>query len=373
MRKSVIVVATGAVLLLATSAVVRFAVLPAVDRVPANLDTTSSYAGTLSMVNPAALANGDAAHAVLTNVPVTVKQHVTTVRTNGPVAVMSDDLTVTGPDGTALITNNHTYAVDRASLESVAAPAGSKVDHSSGLPVSFPVRPEPKNYAWWDSTTLTTSPAKYGGTQTHQGRRSYVYTASNTGPVNDTGSVGALPASLPKAALGVIAGYLPAAVQRLLTSSMSLLPDVLKLTYTSTTDTTLWVDAATGTVIDVHEKQVVTASVDLPLAGGAALPAVLTLDVASTDAAKNAKTARDNETALHLVGTVVPIVLAIIALVLLLVTTLIARRSTAGGRAAAPEPSTPAHDGNTFAVPALPRDGAADDATQIGATDRDGG
>jgi hypothetical protein len=294
--------ATG-VVLVAASAVARFAVLPAVDRVPANLDTTSAYAGTLSMVNPTAMAAGDATHAVLTNVPVTVRQHVKTIKVSGGAAVMSNDLTVTGADGTALITSNHTYAVDRTTLETAPAPAGVKVDKSAGLPVSFPVRPRPVDYAWWDSTTLTTAPAKYAATETHQGRRTYVYNATNTGPVKDSGSIGALPPSLPKAALGVLAGYLPDALKRLLTSSMSLLPDTLKLSYNSTTDTTLWVDAATGTVIDVHEKQVVTATVDLPLAGGAVLPSVLTLDVHSTDAAKNAKTARDNESALNLFGT----------------------------------------------------------------------
>ena len=69
--------------MLAAAAVVRFAVLPAVDRVPANLDTTSAYAGTLSMVNPTAMAAGDATHAVLTNVPVTVRQHVKTIKVSG--------------------------------------------------------------------------------------------------------------------------------------------------------------------------------------------------------------------------------------------------------------------------------------------------
>ena len=283
MRKSAVGLAAGAVVLLAASAVVRYAVLPAVDRVPADLDTTSSYAGTLSMVNPTAMASGDAVHAVLTNVPVTVKQRVKTVKVSGSTAIMSDDLTVLAADGTALITGNHMYAVDRTTLETAPAPAGSKVDSSSGLPVSFPVTPEKKDYQWWDATTVTSAPAKYTGTETRQSRRTYVYTATNTGPVKDSGSIGSLPTSLPKAALGVIAGYLPDALKRLLTSSMSLLPDTLKLTYSSTTDTTLWVDSATGTVIDVHEKQVVTANLALPFATGTALPSVLTLDVHSTE------------------------------------------------------------------------------------------
>ena len=364
MRRNVVVLSAGAVLLLAAAAVLRFAVLPAVDRVPADLDTTSSYAGTLSIVNPTAMAAGDATHAVLNNVPVTVAQHVRTIRVSGSVAVMSNDLTVAGPDGTKLITSNHTYAVDRTTLATAKPPAGAKVDTSSGLPVSFPVHPQKKDYAWWDSTTRTTAPAKYGSTETHQGRRTYVYTASNAGPVQDSGSIGSLPTSLPKAGLGVLAGYLPDALKRLLTSSMSLLPDVLKLSYASTTDTTLWVDAATGTVIDVHQKQVVTATVDLPLAGGAALPSVLTLDVHSTDAVKNAKTARDNESALRVVGTTTPLALAGLAVLLLILAAILGTRRRQP--AASPGPDQDSLDGAPIAVPAQP----SAETTEIVAADR---
>src|SRR5262245_16246717 len=128
MRKSAIALATGAVVLLAAAAVTRFVVLPELHQVPADYDGTSSYAGTLTMLNPAALASGDLANAFLTDVPVTVAQHVRTTSTAGSVAVMSNDVTVKGPDGTELVTSKHTYAVDRVTLEAQPAPVGVAVD-----------------------------------------------------------------------------------------------------------------------------------------------------------------------------------------------------------------------------------------------------
>jgi hypothetical protein len=327
MRKGTLLLTAGAVLLLAAGAVTRFVVLPMVRQVPSDVDSVTRYTGTISMLNPAALTAGDASKLFLTNVPVTAEQHVKAVSVSGSTVVMSSDTTVKGPDGATIITSNHVYSLDRVKLDAAPVPAGSNAETHTGLALAFPLTPEQKDYPYWDSTTQTASTAKYTKTETKGGRNAYVYTTHAEGPIKDAKVQAMLPAALPTAALRLIAASLPAALQQALAQILPTLPDNIPLSYTSTTDTTFWVDSATGIVLDVNQKQVIKAQLSGPLAA-AQLPAVFDLSIRNTEETtkSSAESAAKAESGVTLIGTYIPLGLGALGLVLLVFAIITAAR-----------------------------------------------
>ena len=91
MRKIVVFSASGAVVLVAAVAVLRFAVLPGLAQVPGDLDTALRYTGTADLVDTAALQSGDLAGAMRTGVPVSVEERIRAVSTHGSTVVLSDE------------------------------------------------------------------------------------------------------------------------------------------------------------------------------------------------------------------------------------------------------------------------------------------
>jgi len=331
MRKSALLLGAGGVLLLAAAAAARFTVLPEIHQVPADLDTTIHYAGTATMLNASALASGDLAHAFATGVPVTA--------VHGTTAVMSNAVVVTGADKSTLLGSQHVYALDRVTLEAVTPPAGSEAEPATGLVLGFPLTPKATDYQYWDTTTQTATPAKYTRTETHAGRDTFVYIVQAAGPVKDPKTLAALPANLPKATLAGLATALPPAQQAALAPFLPQLPDVLPLSYTSVTETTFWVDTATGSVLETQQKQTITAGLSSP-AGSLPLAAVveLNLKTADADVTSGAATAADAQQALTLIGVVAPLVLAVLGVALLLLAIPLARRRVAEPQ---PEPEAP--------------------------------
>ncbi|MHA6758279.1 porin PorA family protein [Streptacidiphilus sp. PAMC 29251] len=337
MRRSVILLTSGAVLLAVASPVTRFAVLPALRQVPSDLNLTEHYSGTADLLNSAALASGDQAHIFLTNVPVTGTQLVKVTSTHGSTAVMSDRTTVAGADGKALFGSAYNWAVNRVDLTAATPPAGVKADAHTGLVVGFPLQPKAVDYPFWDTSTQTTTTAKYTRTEKLNGRDSYVYTIHAAGPVKDPGTLAGLPKALPKATVGALAATQPAAAQQALAPALPGLPALAPLSYDATTDITTVVDTATGYLLDLTQKQTVRADVAGP-SGAVPLVPVLSLDIHSTDGsvADNAHTAAGDASALNLLGVVAPIGLAVLALLLALAAVLVARRPR---RTATPEPT----------------------------------
>jgi Porin PorA len=326
-RKSILFSVCGVVLLVAAAGAVRFAVRPSLQQLPAHLDTTLHFAGTANLLDASAMQTGNLAAAFRNNVPVTAQEHVRVISTHGRTAVVTDETSLAGADGTKLATSSHTWAVDRKSLDAAPAPAGSAAQPHEGLVVGFPLSPKPHDYPYWDSLTQTRATASYQRTERHGGRRTYVYTVHASGALKDTALVAGLPTALPKTVLLGLAGTLPAAVRDGLAASAAVLPDQLPLSYAATGDSTYRVDTETGYVIDVNQKQSVVASIPLGTAS-IPLPSVFAVDMHFTPASVEA-TSRDAATAergLFLIGTGVPAALLALAVLLVLLSLWLAVR-----------------------------------------------
>jgi hypothetical protein len=314
----------------------RFAVVPSLLQLPANLDSTVHFSGTATVLDPAALSSGDVAAAFKSNVPVTAEQHLKMLSTSGRTAVVSDEFTLAGATSSK---TKHIWAIDRRKLDAVVAPAGSNAQHHEGLVVGFPLQPESHDYAYWDTPTQSKVVAKYQRAENHAGRDTYVYTVHAAGPFKDTALASGLPATLSKATLIAFASLLPPTVRDGLTQNAAFLPDQLPITYASTGDSTFWVDTSTGYVVDVTQKQTVNASLSI---AGQSIPlgTVFAVDLkftpetvtsVSNDAAAGAE-------GLFLLGTIVPAVLLGLGILLALVAVVLAVRRRRPAPAPAPEP-----------------------------------
>jgi hypothetical protein len=330
MRKSTIVAAIGIVILVAGAAAVRYVALPAVHQLPSNVDTNVNLSGTIDLFDEAALLSGNVAGVIKKDVPVAVAEHVKVISTAGATAVVSDETTITGPGSTTIMSSKNTWAVDRNTLLAATAPAGTTVTPHEGLVVGFPLTPEPKDYPYWDTTTQTTATAQYLGTESHAGRQSYVYQMKSSGAVKDPQILDAVPSGLPRDALIAFAARLGPQVQQLLATLAPLLPAEISLSYVATTQTTFWVDTATGIVLDVNRTQKVGA--DLPAQfSQLGLPTEVNLSLAYTPetVAKSSADAAKAVDGLRLIGTVIPLALLGLAVIVLLLALMAALRRRA--------------------------------------------
>lgn len=341
MRKSVVFLTGGAVILLAAAGVLRFTVVPELRQLPADVDTTLTYTGTADLFDAAAMQSGDLAKALRTGVPVTAQERVRVTSVHDRTALVADDITLSAADGTKLSATSHVWAVDRKSLDAAAAPAGTTADAHQGLVVGFPLTPQARDYQYWDSLTQSALTAKYTRAERHADRDTYVYTLHGSGPLKDPALAATLPPALPKQVLMNLAALLPAATRDALTASAGLLPDQLPMSYTATADATYWVDTETGYVVDVNQKQTVAAAVAL---GTASVPLanVFAADIkfAPQTVSSVTKDAADAERGLSLVGTVGPAILVALAVLLVIVAVLLALRRRPS-RGEPPAPDTP--------------------------------
>lgn len=330
MRKSTVLLTAGAIVLVAASGVTRFAVLPAVDQVPANADITAHLTGAANLLNAPALASGDAAHAFLTDQPVTGTELIKVVSTSGRSAVISVTTLIDGPGGTSLVKATHIFAVDRVTLEPAPAPAGSRAEPHTGLAAGFPLSPQKTTYQYWDTATRTATPATYMKTATVGGRSAYVYSIHAAGALKDPTTLAALPPALPKATLAAFAAGLPTAQAQALTAALPEMPATLPLTYTSSTDTTASIDVASGYLLSLTEHETITANLTTP-GGTEPLGAVLDVTLTTTDATVTANAAQAATIAngLTLVGTIAPLTLAGLAIIPLILAVVLKRRRKA--------------------------------------------
>src|SRR5437762_1196338 len=101
-RSSIIVGAVGVVLVIGAM-LVRFAVVPAVSKLPSNTNLSIQYVGTGTVLNADALKDGDTAHVLASGVPMTLDRHIKVTSTRGNTAVIADDLTLNA--GTTTLPN----------------------------------------------------------------------------------------------------------------------------------------------------------------------------------------------------------------------------------------------------------------------------
>lgn len=315
-RSSMILVALG-VLLLAAAATTRFGLVPAATKLPGSTDVTARFAGTATLLDPAALHSGDLAHALAKDVPVTADRRFRVSSTAGDVAIGNDAFTLKGPGGLE-VTSSHSYALDRTSLGAAPAPKGADVEEHEGLTVAFPLHPKPSDsYRYYEPSTGLTVPVAYVRTGTVEGRDVYRYTTTATGPLADTELLAKLPPALPKSLAAELGTLLPADVAAQLAPILPTLPDTIPLTYTASTDVEMAADTVTGMPISAHLVQSVVANVELGGRKIALLP-VLAVDVTSTKASQSELADHSGAAAakLWLLSAVVPGALCVVGLLL---------------------------------------------------------
>ena len=350
LTRSAVILGVVGVLLLAGAAVVRFAVLPSVSKLPTDLNTTQTYAGTYSGLDPAALARTGTPRSVLVNgAPMTADRTYKAVSTSGNTEVVSETIP-TSIGGQAQPTATTTYAVDRTTMESVPAPSGAQnVVSSQGLVFTLPIHPSTSAaYQLWDATTGKAFPLTYRRTTTVQGRTVYVYGSQANGTVAAPAALG-LPTSLTRGQLASLApslsSVLPARLLAQLQAALPRLPGTIPISYTSQNSATVWADATTGAPLQSSKQQTITAQlrVGVPLA----VPfSTVSLQTTPASSAALADDASSSTTSLNLIGIWLPVGLAVVGLGLIAWGLVLAGRSAGrpGGDAPVPGPeeTTPA-------------------------------
>lgn len=339
-RSSKILVALGVLLLIAAAAQ-RFVIVPAISKLPVELDVRNRYAGVGTMLNPTALQAGDLTEVFVTDMPVSIDRHTYVSEAHGDTAIVHDNLTVGAPGGMSM-PSNHTYAIDRTTMDSVSAPEGVEVEPHAGMTIGLPIHPDPNtNYQLYDSAIRASVPMNYIGTGFVSGRAVLNYTVDSRGQLTDTAVLGALPTALPKAQLTQLAPALPPEVQARFTPDvLAALPDPVPFTYTAATKFDLAFDKTLGTPLDGSIDQQVIASVHtdkqvISIAPVLALQTKLTAESISSAADTAVSTTR-----LLTIGSVLaPALLAIIGVILVALG--IARRRTSTDR---PNESTQSTD-----------------------------
>jgi hypothetical protein len=306
-RSSIIVGAIGVVLVIG-AILVRFAVVPAVSKLPSNTDLSIQYAGTGTLLNADALKDGDTAHVLASGVPITLDRHIKVTSTHGNTAVIADDITLIAAATT--LPNNHVYAVSRTTLDAVSPPKGVEADPARGITVAFPLSPKANDsYQYYDSASQLTVPVKYEGKASRDGRSVFHHTATANGPVKDSNLLKVLPSALPKATLASLAPLLPTALRSQIAPALSSLPSLVPLNYSVTSTIDAWADTTTGLPLDesIDQKVVVGLSV-----GGQQVKLIPVLIVKAQLTPKSVKYLADKassaSTQLTIIKDVVPLV-----------------------------------------------------------------
>jgi Porin PorA len=327
-RRSSIVLGAVGVVLIALALVIEFVVVPIATQLPGSTNLPVTYSGTGTLLNSAALQSGDTAHVIASNVPITVDRQVKVTSVHGSTAIVADDLTIHA--GAETLPNDHTYALNRTTLEGVAPPAGIAVEPSAGaLSSAFPIGPAASDaYRFYDSTTRNIVPVSYTGHATREGRAVNVYTISSVGPVKDPGLLKMLPPSLPKKLIASLAPLLPASVRAEITpATLAALPNPVPLSYTGTTHITAYVDEQTGVPIDETISEQVVVNVAAGTRTLSLIP-VLALDFHVTPASMQylAHKAQTSGELLTLMQVIAPLVLGVIGVILVVIAVLRRRR-----------------------------------------------
>jgi len=140
-RRSSIVLAGIGVILIVLGVLVRFVVVPVATKLPGSTSLGVTYSGRATVLNSSALQSGDTKNVIAANVPTTVDRRVQVTSIHGDTAIVSDDLAIHA--GSQTLPSDHTYALDRTTLEGVTPPPGISVEPSVGaLSSTFPIGPE---------------------------------------------------------------------------------------------------------------------------------------------------------------------------------------------------------------------------------------
>src|SRR5260370_17742643 len=93
------------------------------------------------MLKSGVLQSGDNKNGIAANVPTNVDRRLKVTGIYGDTAIVSDDLTIHA--GSQTLPSDHTYALDRTTLEGVTPPPGISAEPSVGaLSSTFPIGPQ---------------------------------------------------------------------------------------------------------------------------------------------------------------------------------------------------------------------------------------
>src|SRR5260370_30664445 len=120
-RRSSIVLAGIGVVLIVLGVLVRFVAVTVATKLPGSTNLGVTYSGTATLLNSSALQSGDTKNVIATNVPITVDRQLKVTSIQGDTAIVSDHLTIHA--GSQTLPSDHTYALNRTTLERAAPPA----------------------------------------------------------------------------------------------------------------------------------------------------------------------------------------------------------------------------------------------------------
>ncbi|WP_280423580.1 porin PorA family protein [Nocardia carnea] len=333
-RKSSVVWSLLGVLLIVGAVVVRFVVLPAATKLPGDLNQAQKFEGTMQAVDPQAFATGDLAHLLTPEMPITADRSLTVDAVDGDTAIVTSKAVLTLPDGS---TQNdvHTYAVDRVDYSPVEldeerrttfVPADKQAtfEAHSGLAFSWPMDPPQDGTALYDSITRTAQPATFVEESELAGRTIRNYRIDAAGPITSPTTLAQFkefPAQLPKAMLGGLleAGLVPEQSRSALTAALPAMPGTVPISFGSTNEVDAAVDAEFGAPLRVSQNQGMYVTVTV---NGRELPvlplSLVRLHTADSEVTTAAETMAKNSTMLSVLGTWLPLAMAVIGIGLLI-------------------------------------------------------
>jgi hypothetical protein len=295
--------------LVAAAALVSWVVAPRLAMLPDDTDVVRVYAGTASvMVNPTSLTGTTFGPGVLRDVPITLRHHTQVVRTDGDIALVSDQRAVDIP-GFTVADFTYRFSVDR---ESMLPAAGFGVPAHQGLTFNWPMDTQRHDYQGWVVDAQAPTTLTYVGEGTRGGVDTYIYktTVADT-VIRDPQLLSVLPPTMTKDQILALTPSLQLSERQLLAMSKVLdrLPDPVPMRYTYQLEATYWIAPDTGIVVDTTHHEVRTANfVD----GTKLIPASpimdMTYQATPSTLSAAATDARDGASALRLIRTTVPLV-----------------------------------------------------------------
>ncbi|WP_420752782.1 porin PorA family protein [Rhodococcus sp. O3] len=336
LRRSSLVLAIVGVLLIAAAALIRFVLVPSMTKMPTEIDSRSTYTGSLQSFDPSKFALGD-------GVAFTVARHVDVDHVDGDVAVITSVSETQRPTGDS--TSSHTYALSRVDYTQQSAPEGFEVeDQKGGMVFSLPMNPSPDGNTLYDTVTREAITLEHVGDSVLEGRDVFELRGNLTAPIADPAVLAPAQAGiaamagvgdgsvLPKQTLQVLAGVLPPEKAQPITAALAAQPDLVPVVLTVDTTIDMNIDTRFGSPLRSVQDQTTV----LNMKNGDELIPLLDLSraVVSTDDASVANTASklsSSETMLDIVSKWLPLLLTVIGVVLIAVAFLRRR----------PEPATP--------------------------------
>ena len=312
MRKASILASVVGIALVVAAVVIRWGVAPAMVKLPGNTDTTRTYSGTAAtLLNPTAIATGDATHALAHDVPIVATHHDKVLKSHSGSSLVADTKTLTAA-GAQLSSSTYNYAVDRKDMG--RGSGFNNVAVQNGITFNFPIHTGKHDYTGWISDTSRTTTLKFSGTATRGGEHVYVFkTTAPAAPITDTQQLSTLPKTLPSAQLPALAtanGISPTLLQSA-TAVLSQLPPNVPLAYTYQLDATYYVAPASGVVVDLVQHDVRSVGIS----GVSGLPTFPVADFTFTSTPASLKAAasdaRDKGNKISLVESTLPLGLGI--------------------------------------------------------------